>query len=326
MRPRSARLPSLLRLRTRIAPHLATHVHDRYNSSDFLNSKSARAIRIMCEYEEPKMRLESSLGGELNTVLVFASARGKCRADHDKAVVEAQAELDALPTDAPAAEREKAEAWITRLGRLEWQCEFYEKVRAVSRAVAQWGVDRIEEGRPRVSICSGGGPGLMAAANQGAHDVPGAKSIGMAISLPFEKGCNPYVDDDLAFEFHYFFTRKFWMCYPAKALIVAPGGFGTCDELFELITLIQTGKEAPIPIVLFGKEYWQSVINWEKFVEYGTVAPRDVARLFFTDSVDEALEHIQVGIAAREDRRTRSPSFAAAASAHAAAAMAEAQP
>jgi hypothetical protein len=274
-----------------------------YNNPSFLNSNSARSLRIMCEYQEPMDRLLSHLGGELHTVLFFASARGKCRADHDRAVVDAQAALDALPADAPACDREKAEAWIVRLGRLEWQCAFYEKVRALSRAVAQWGVSRMEDDRPRVSICTGGGPGLMAAANQGAREVAGAKSIGMAISLPFEKGCNPYVDEELAFEFHYFFTRKFHMCFAAKALIVAPGGFGTCDELFELITLVQTGKESPIPIVLFGKEYWQSVINWEKFVEYGTVSPRDVARLFFTDSVEEALEHISVGINAREDMR-----------------------
>ena len=179
-----------------------------YTSDAFLNSSAARSIRILCEYEEPKQRLEAALDGQLNTVLFFASARGKKRADHDKAVVEAQAELEALPADASASERARVEDWIVRLGRLEWQCDFYEKVRELSRAVAQWGVDRIADGRPRVSICSGGGPGLMAAANQGAHDVPGAKSIGMAISLPFEKGCNPYVDDDLAFEFHYFFTRK----------------------------------------------------------------------------------------------------------------------
>ena len=201
-RARASHLPHHLLFSTAPLPFRS------YTSDAFLNSSAARSIRILCEYEEPKQRLEAALDGQLNTVLFFASARGKKRADHDKAVVEAQAELEALPADASASERARVEDWIVRLGRLEWQCDFYEKVRELSRAVAQWGVDRIADGRPRVSICSGGGPGLMAAANQGAHDVPGAKSIGMAISLPFEKGCNPYVDDDLAFEFHYFFTRK----------------------------------------------------------------------------------------------------------------------
>jgi len=133
----------------------------------------------------------------------------------------------------------------------------------------------------------------MEAANKGAADVPGGKSIGMGITLPFEAGLNPYVTPELAFEYHYFFTRKFWMAYHMQALVVAPGGFGTCDELFELVTLKQTGKmQRSLPIVLFGKKYWKEVVNWKSFGDYGVINQSDVDELLFTDSVEEAFDFI----------------------------------
>jgi len=141
-------------------------------------------------------------------------------------------------------------------------------------------------------ICTGGGPGFMEAANRGAHDA-GGKSIGMGITLPFEKGLNPYVTPELAFEYHYFFTRKFWMAYYMQALVVAPGGFGTCDELFEIVTLKQTGKlNKDIPIVLFGKQYWEDVVNWKALAKYGTISEKDIADFCFTDDVGEAFEFV----------------------------------
>ena len=144
-----------------------------------------------------------------------------------------------------------------------------------------------------VYVCTGGGPGFMEAANRGAADVKGGKSIGMGITLPFETGLNPYVTPELAFEYHYFFTRKFWMAFHMQALVVAPGGFGTMDELFELLTLKQVGKmQKSLPVVLFGKEYWKSIINWETIGKYGVINPAEVNELLFTDDVDEAFKYI----------------------------------
>jgi len=130
-------------------------------------------------------------------------------------------------------------------------------------------------------VTTGGGPGIMEAANKGAASVPGAKTMGMGISLPFEKGLNPYVSDGLEFEFHYFFTRKFWMMYSARALIIAPGGFGTMDELFELMTLRQTKKIPDLPIVLFCAKFWKTVINWQALADYGTVSQKEIDGLCF---------------------------------------------
>lgn len=148
-------------------------------------------------------------------------------------------------------------------------------------------------------VCTGGAGGFMEAANRGAADVPGGRSIGMGISLPFESGLNPYVTPELAFEYHYFFTRKLCMAFHMQALVVAPGGFGTCDEMFEMMTLKQTGKmQSNLPIVLLGRAYWKRVINWNAFYEAGTIKRDDVDSLFFTDDVDEAFNYITQRLAA----------------------------
>ena len=145
----------------------------------------------------------------------------------------------------------------------------------------------------RYVVSTGGGPGLMEAANRGASKVTGSRSAGFAISLPFEKGLNPYVTPQLAFSFHYFFTRKYWMMYPAKVLIALPGGFGTFDELFESVTLKQTGKKPPFPIVLIGKKYWSEVVDWTALEQYGTISAQDRDQFFITDEPMEAFEFIK---------------------------------
>lgn len=151
----------------------------------------------------------------------------------------------------------------------------------------------IGDGKGGLFVCTGGAGGFMEAANRGASDVGGGRSIGMGISLPFETGLNPYVTPELAFEYHYFFTRKLCMAFHMQALVVAPGGFGTCDEMFEMMTLKQTGKmQAAMPIVLLGVDYWKRVINWEAFSDAGVINQKDVDELLFTDSVDEAFQHI----------------------------------
>jgi len=258
-------------------------------------SRGARNIRIACELEETVQRLAKH--GVENTVLFFASARSKSHKQHDAAVEKATAEV-AAASDSQA--KLKAETALERLQKGRWVCDYYEKVQELARLIAEWGLARTKEGKPEYSINTGGGPGMMCAANAGAAQVEGAKSIGMGISLPFEKGLNPCVTPELAFEFHYFFTRKFFMVESAKALVVAPGGLGTCDELFEVMTLMQTGKHGDMPIVLFGKEYWKNVINWQYMADHGTISQADADRLFFTDSEQEAFAYIKAEVEKNE--------------------------
>lgn len=156
-----------------------------------------------------------------------------------------------------------------------------------------------DQEKHRFVVCSGGGPGIMQAANHGAHQA-GGKSIGLGISLPFEQGVNDYIPDDLKFEFHYFFTRKYWFVHIAKALIAFPGGFGTLDELFETLTLIQTGKTPSVPpIVLFGSEFWKNVVNFDTLVEWGTISPEDLDLIHFSDDVDDAFNFLVEQLTAR---------------------------
>ncbi len=144
-----------------------------------------------------------------------------------------------------------------------------------------------------VYVCTGGGPGFMEAAAKGACAVPGSRNIGMGITVPFEDGLNEYVTEELAFQFHYFFTRKFWMVYYTQAIIVAPGGYGTMDELFEVLTLKQTGKvQKDLPVVLFGKKFWQNAINWQSLAECGVTSQSDIDSLFFTDDPEEAYNYV----------------------------------
>ena len=273
-----------------------------YRNTDFLDSEQARNIRILCEYEETKQRLESV--PVTATVMFFGSARSKDHAVHARLVNEAQ---QTIASGTPGSEKVKeAEQELVRLASIEWMCDYMDKIRELSRRVTSWSVDRatkcgaVGQALP-VYVCTGGGPGFMEAANRGAADVEGGKSIGMSITMPFDKithlpfevGLNPYVSPELAFQFHYFFTRKFWMSFHMKALVVAPGGMGTLDELFELLTLKQTGKiQNSFPVVLFGKAFWEGCINWQTLKEFGVCSPSDVDNLFFTDDVDEAFQFI----------------------------------
>jgi len=268
-----------------------------YKRAEFLSSNEGRPIRILCELEHTRKELEEH--GITSTVLFFASARGKSRAKWQESVDTLTAALarEGLTSE----ERASLESSLARTKRLEWQCDVYVQCKDLAARLAAWGVDRAREhGKPEVSICTGGGPGMMEAANEGASSVEGASSIGMGIQLPFESGLNKFVTPELAFNYHYFFTRKFWMSYPAKALVVAPGGFGTCDELFEILTLIQTQKMDKIPIVLLGKTFWQGTINWNAMRDHGVIGENDVDLMFFTDSVDEAYEYVTSRIEADE--------------------------
>ena len=231
-----------------------------YKNLEFLNSKDARTIRILAEYLYPKAQLEKE--GVQNTIVIFGSAR--------------------------APSPEELETSKEERGKL---AKYYNYTRELTAKLSKW-AKALEENEQTYVVCSGGGPGIMMAANRGAHDED-AKNIAFTISLPKENIPNPYATPDLNFEFHYFFTRKFWFSYLAKALIVMPGGFGTLDELFEILTLIQTGKiNKKLPIVLFGKDYWQKLINFDVLVEFGTINKKDLDLFFLTSSVDDAFEFI----------------------------------
>lgn len=254
-----------------------------YKNLEFLNSPAARHIRILCEYEEPRQRL---LRYRVHhTIVFFGSARTRSGEEAAELLRHAR-EAHAKHPEDPATARavRKAEA-VERMSR------YYDAARELGRRVTRWSVNK-PSGR-RYVITSGGGPGIMEAANRGASEVPDGRSLGLGISLPFEQGVNPYVTEELAFEFHYFFTRKYWFLYLCKALVIFPGGYGTLDELFETLTLVQTGKiKKKLPIVLFGTEYWNRVLNLEAMAEFGTISPEDVNLVFKTDSVEEAFEYL----------------------------------
>ena len=237
-------------------------IEKAYKNLDFLASKDARPLRILSEYLHPKLQLEEQKVED--TIVIFGSARAPSPED---------------------LESEEGRGKNTKLA------EYYDLTRELSKKLTEWSM-KLEGEVQKYVVCSGGGPGIMIAANRGASDA-GGKSMALRISLPFENIPNPYVTPELDFEFHYFFTRKFWFTYPAKALVIMPGGFGTMDEFFEILTLIQTEKITKnLPIVLFGKEFWGKLINFETLIEFGTIDRKDLDLFFVTSSVDEAFNHI----------------------------------
>ena len=277
-----------------------------YRNDSFMESHAARQIRIMCEFEEPAQRLSQS--GVMGTILFFGSARAMSPEDYARTENDLIAKIDAVDGE----EKTKLQGELRKLQRTRWMGQLYGGVQELARRLTEWATNnetlrrKLEQNPPMYArdyatedavaqpllICTGGGPGFMEAANRGARQVPGAQSMGMAISLTFEKGINHHVSPSLAFEFHYFFTRKFWMMYCAKALVIAPGGFGTFDELFEMLTLKQTGKVKRMPIVLFGASYWKTVLNWQALADLGTISQDDIDDICFTDSVEEAFQFV----------------------------------
>jgi uncharacterized protein (TIGR00730 family) len=327
-----------------------------YDNDEFLSGQTARPIRVLCEYQYPKDQLAAHK--IFNTILFMGSSKALSPDAHESIRKTLESALDcARSRGGDEARIRQAEEDLEKCEKTAWLSPLYVKAKELARRLAEWGIGR--GGNSDIAkhyICTGGGPGFMAAANHGASLVPGAKTVGMSVSQPkpFQSGKyydiasgrvgiggaataphppdsdsaklepsrfvikaarqstrskalarlrNPHVSQELSFEFHYFFTRKFWMMMPARALVVMPGGLGTCDELFESITLMQCGKTSSIPVVLMGKDYWKTVINWDLLVERGTVSPRDRDRLFFTDSVDEAFEHITEVIERNEKAR-----------------------
>jgi uncharacterized protein (TIGR00730 family) len=254
-----------------------------YLLDEFLESAEGRPIRILSEYLEPLRRFQDQKIQD--TVVFFGSARVDSRERAERAMATLKARGVKV-----ADQQYEIELTKTRKA-LEW-ARYYEDARELARLLTTWSKTLISENH-RFVITSGGGPGIMEAANRGASEA-GGKTIGLNIRLPFEQGANPYITDGLHFEFHYFFMRKFWFAYLAKALVVFPGGFGTCDELFEILTLVQTDKlSKKMDVVLYGSEYWKEVLRFEPMAQWGAIADDDLALLHSADSPFEAFEHLR---------------------------------
>ncbi|HEY4135562.1 MAG TPA: LOG family protein [Alphaproteobacteria bacterium] len=257
-----------------------------YNNPEFMGSLEARTLRILAEYLEPEKRFRDH--DIKDTIVFFGSARILSREQAEAALAVARAGGPALhgEKETPGERLERAELAL-------FMSRYYEDTRELSRRLTLWskGLHGHGKGR-RFVVCSGGGPGIMEAANRGASEGRGM-NIGLNIELPFEQEPNPYTTHSLNLDFHYFFMRKFWFAYLAKAMIAMPGGFGTFDELTEILTLIQTLKiKKKMPIVLFGTEFWNEVINFDALVKYGTISKRDLDLMYRTDSVDDAFAHV----------------------------------
>jgi uncharacterized protein (TIGR00730 family) len=257
-----------------------------YENEQFLNSPDGRILRILSEYIEPLARFRREQIQD--TVVFFGSARF-----HSLSATER--DLAALrDEDQQASSRDYASRRKRALAAVD-MARFYEDARRMAFLLSQWSA-QIPARRRRFVVTTGGGPGIMEAANLGAKEA-GAKTIGLNIHLPFEQTPNPYITSSLNFEFHYFFMRKFWFAYLAKALVIFPGGFGTLDELFEILTLAQTQKLAKkILVVIYGREYWKRIINFNAMVEDGTIAPEDLELFKMVDSPEEGFEVLRDGL------------------------------
>jgi uncharacterized protein (TIGR00730 family) len=251
-----------------------------YLFTEFLESAEARPIRILAEYLEPLRRFKQQRIQD--TVVFFGSARIDSRERAERA-------LGTLKARGVHGADEQYHLELQRSRKaVEW-ARYYEEARELARLLTAWSCSLPSENH-RFVVTSGGGPGIMEAANRGAREA-GGKTIGLNIRLPFEQGANPYITDGLHFEFHYFFMRKFWFAYLAKALVVFPGGFGTCDELFEILTLVQTDKlSKKIEVLLYGRDYWDQVFNFKPFVEWGAITEQDLDLVTFADSPSDAFE------------------------------------
>ncbi|HRK34077.1 MAG TPA: LOG family protein [Candidatus Hydrogenedentes bacterium] len=255
-----------------------------YRNLEFLTSPSARSIRVLCEFEEPGARFRKLRVKD--TIVFFGSARIRPRdAAQDNFNHAREALNDAKEDNGLREEFKRARHMLDA-------AQYYEDAALLAEKLTEWSKS-LHQPKRRFIICSGGGPGIMEAANLGAARA-GGPSIGLNISLPFEQRPNPYISRELAFEFHYFFIRKFWFAYLGKALVVFPGGFGTLDELFEILTLIQTRKTVKhMPVVIYGAEFWKSIINFPALVDWGFIHPSDLDLFRMVDTVDDAFEFLR---------------------------------
>src|SRR5438874_2661146 len=250
-----------------------------YENPQFLNSPDGRLLRIMSEYVEPLARFRREQIQD--TVVFFGSARFP-------GLEQANQTMAAIGSDDAEGKRKLAQAGVD-------MARYYEDARRMAFLLSEWAA-QIPARRKRFVVTTGGGPGIMEAANRGAREA-GSKTVGLNIRLPFEQYPNPYITPALNFEFHYFFMRKYWFAYLAKALVIFPGGFGTLDELFEILTLAQTEKLAKkILVIIYGKQYWERILNFQTFVDTGTISQADLKLFSFADTPQEAFQCLREGL------------------------------
>lgn len=257
-----------------------------YRNERFMDSADARTLRIVAEYLEPQVRLRRA--GVQNTVVFFGSAR---MLPHDKALEKLRQVLTRAKCGGPPPTSEELRAARMALK----MSKYYEQARELARLITTWSLS-LKNGRHFLVVCSGGGPGIMEAANRGAHEAGGV-SIGFNIRLPMEQGSNPYITPELGFLFRYFFMRKLWFAQPSRAVIVFPGGFGTMDEMWEFLTLIQTHKMGHrSTILLYGSRFWKKAVNFDWLREAGTVTAEESKLIRFVDSPREAFETVKTSL------------------------------
>ncbi|MBZ5667724.1 MAG: TIGR00730 family Rossman fold protein [Acidobacteriia bacterium] len=257
-----------------------------YQNEPFLNSPDGRILRLLSEYSEPLSRFRREQIQD--TVVFFGSARIDSHNNATNRLTDVRGNGAQASAAQQATAMKRAEAAVD-------MARYYEDARRLAFMLTEWST-QIPAKRHRFVVTTGGGPGIMEAANLGAHQA-GGKTIGLNINLPFEQYPNPYITPSLNFEFHYFFMRKFWFAYLAKALVIFPGGFGTLDEFFEIVTLAQTEKLAKkIVIVIYGSDYWKKIVNFEAMVDAGVIAPQDLDLFKMFDSPEESFEFLKEGL------------------------------
>ena len=251
-----------------------------FADDEFLMRDEMRGVRLQLELQKPELCQQQE--GVVSTVVVFGSARIGDRAQAEHRLQLARAAAAQAPED-PARQRS-----VEVAERLLAKCRYYDEARELARLISS---SCQQSGRCDFVVTTGGGPGLMEAANRGAHEAQG-KSIGLNIVLPMEQAPNPYITPDLCFQFHYFAVRKMHFLLRAKAVVCFPGGFGTLDELFEVLTLIQTRKVEPIPVLLVGREFWSRAVSFDFLVEEGTISPGDISLFHYVETAQEAWEYL----------------------------------
>jgi len=246
-----------------------------YNDSKFIGSPDGRVLRIFAEYFGPLQRFRRNKIAD--TIVFFGSARIKSQKEAQTAIQNAKNNISQEKKN-----QLKQDAKMSR---------YYEDARKLAYKLTKWSMN-LKERRRRFIITSGGGPGIMEAANRGAAEA-GGLAVGLNITLPFEQSGNKWISKDLSLYFHYFFMRKFWFLYLAKALVIFPGGFGTLDELMELLTLIQTNKiRKKVPVVIYDKKFWNKVVNFDHMLKMGTISKEDMDLFYFTDSINDAYKYL----------------------------------
>lgn len=262
-----------------------------YDNQEFIHSSDGRILRIIAEYQHPQQYLRKNNVRKM--IIVFGSARIISQEQYDNKVKN----LNDILKKSIDNEKEKIIEMIKDTESVKPLIHYYDEATVLTKMIAQWSNNLPEKNR--FHICTGGGPGIMEAANKGAS-LAMSPNVGFNISLPHEQNPNPFISKNLNFEFHYFFMRKFWFVYTSFAIIIFPGGFGTLDEMFEILTLTQTGKLSHIrPIILYDKEFWKQILNIDRLFELGLISKRDMELFKFANTPYEAFELLKSELAER---------------------------